>query len=175
MGNAKIKIAHVAGKLLFSPVTQGKQDVGKLLDGYPIPELPKVPTIVFGPNTHQGATKRTTEEGKKEWPTTQETIHVVKGDIVSQIDQLLMDMARGGLIAQKPCDCQAKHSKVIKALANELMTLEYKPVYGELIAWVDDHMPQFTADALIKNGVEYYQQLMPEMRVFRKRIEGTMA
>lgn len=109
------------------------------------------------------------------WPTTGETVGVVKEDLLNQIDQLSFDLMRGGRIAGKSCDCFLKHGRNIEALSKELASIKYDPTYTGLTDWVESHRGEFTPEAIEGHEVEYYRALIPELRTFRKKIEGTMA
>ncbi len=111
---------------------------------------------------------------KLSMPTTGETITELKRRLAKELYRMEMDLAGGGRIAGKPCDClSAKHHFGIEATAEELMSYESNPVYGKITAWLNNHTEDFKPGNINKNDVEYYRAMIPDVRIFRKEVMGT--
>lgn len=108
-----------------------------------------------------------------EMPTTAETISALKQRLVKELYRFEVDLQDGLRIANKPCDCaKSKHTGLIVATAEELMSYETNPLYGNIVAWVNSHLPEFTPKEIAKHEPAYYQAMTPEIRNFRKQIEA---
>ena len=107
-----------------------------------------------------------------ELPTTEETIAALRQRLVKELYRVELDLQGGGRIAGKPCDCLSrhKHSVGIEATAEELMSYENNPIYSEIIAWFNQHGPEFDPAIIAQNEPGYYQGLAPEIRNFRKQL-----
>lgn len=123
---------------------------------YNQPELP-VPSIV-----------------PQDMPTTKETVEELKRRLAKELYRLELDLANGGRIAGKPCDCLGKkHHLGIEATAEELMAYERNPVYNQVITWLNRNAADFEPAEIAKHPEEYYQRLIPDVRNFRKDVMGT--
>ena len=107
-----------------------------------------------------------------ELPTTEETIAALRQRLIKELYRVELDLQGGGRIAGKPCDCLSrhKHSVGIEATAEELMSYENNPIYNEIIAWFNQHGPEFDPAIIAQNEPGYYQGLAPEIRNFRKQL-----
>ncbi|MBA4358466.1 MAG: hypothetical protein C0405_12165, partial [Desulfovibrio sp.] len=84
------------------------------------------------------------------------------------------DLQGGARIAGKPCDClTAKHNLGLEATAEELMSYEANPVYGEIVQWFQAHQAEFEPQEIAKRPPQHYQALAPQVREFRKTVMGT--
>ncbi len=111
-----------------------------------------------------------------EMPTTSETVQELKRRLGKEIYRMEMDLQGGGRIAGKPCDCLSKkHHLGIEATAEELMSYEKNPRYGQVVEWLNRHAADFEPAEIAKNPPEHYQGLAPELRDFRKEILGSDA
>ena len=107
-------------------------------------------------------------------PTTAETLAELKRRLGKELYRAEMDLQGGARIAGKPCDClSAKHRGGIEATAEELMSYERNPVYGQVIDWFNQHAPEFEPAEIAKRPPEYYQGLAPEVRALRKQVVTT--
>jgi len=107
-------------------------------------------------------------------PTTDETIHELKRRLAKELYRMEMDLAGGGRIAGKPCDClSGKHHLGLEATAEELIPMEANPVYAKVINWLNSHREKFEIAEIARNDPGYYQSLAPELRELRKQILGT--
>ncbi len=108
-------------------------------------------------------------------PTTEETVTELKRRLGKELYRVELDLQNGGRIAGKVCDClsKAKHSAGIEATAEELMSYEANPIYGEVIEWINSHAREFEPAEIAKRPPAYYQELTPEIRNFRKKVMGT--
>jgi len=107
-------------------------------------------------------------------PTTDETIHELKRRLAKELYRMEMDLAGGGRIAGKPCDClSGKHHLGLEATAEELVSYGPQPIYNEIMNWLNRHSPEFEVGEIGKRPVEYYQGLSPDLKSFRKRLLGT--
>lgn len=105
---------------------------------------------------------------------TQETLEELKRRLGKELYKLELDLQGGLRIAGKPCDCATKkHNFGIEATAEELMSYEHNPAYGEVIAWYQQHLPEFYPEEIVHHDQEYYRAMTPTLREFRKRIMGT--
>ena len=87
-----------------------------------------------------------------------------------------LDLASGLRISGKPCDCLSeKHSLMLEAAAEEMMSYESNPVYGQIIDWLKLHQAEFPPQEIAKRPPEHYQRYVPEIRKFRKAVMGTEA
>jgi len=107
-------------------------------------------------------------------PTTEETIQELKRRLGKELYRMELDLQAGARIANRPCDCLgAKHNLGLEATAEELMSYETNPIYGEIIDWLHRHELEFEPEEIAKKPPEYYQSLAPEVRRFRKEVMGT--
>jgi hypothetical protein len=110
---------------------------------------------------------------------TPDTLAMLKRRLAKELYRMEMDLQNGGRIPTKAggavsCDCLGqKHSLGIEATAEELMSYDKNPVYGKVISWMNTHAPVFDPAEIEKRPPEYYQQLTPEVRSFRKEVLGT--
>lgn len=112
------------------------------------------------------------ENGALDMPTTEETVTALKERLVKELYRFENDLQDGLRIADKPCDCaKSKHTGLITATAEELMSYETNPLYGNIVSWVKRHQPEFTPKEIAKHEPGYYQSLAPEIRNFRKQLE----
>ena len=106
--------------------------------------------------------------------TTEETIDELKRRLGKELYRMEMDLQGGGRIANRPCDCLSKkHTLGIEATAEELMSYEANPVYGQIVSWLRAHEAEFEPEEIAKRPPDYYQSLAPEVRRFRKQVMGT--
>lgn len=87
-----------------------------------------------------------------------------------------LDLQGGGRLGprQAPCDCLSrKHHLGIEATAEELMSYETSPLYGQIVSWLNQHAAEFEPAEISKRPSHYYQALTPEIRAFRKELMGT--
>lgn len=120
------------------------------------------------------ATTRPRPTSKSPMPTTEETIWELKRRLGKELYRIEMDLQEGGRIAGKPCDCLSrKHNLGLEATAEELMSYESNPVYGNVVAWVKAHEVEFEPGEIAKRPQQYYQGLAAGVRAFRKEIMGT--
>ncbi len=108
-------------------------------------------------------------------PSTEETVADLRHRLAKELYRLELDLLTGGRIAGRPCDCFSKHAFGLEALAEELMSMDRDPVYGEVIAWLREREPEFTPAAIAQTEASYYQGLAPTVRGFRKRVLGASA
>jgi len=107
-------------------------------------------------------------------PTTQETVDELKRRLGREMYRLQMDLVAGGRIAGKPCDCLHKHTEMgLLPIVEELVTMDANPVYDRVINWSEEHLPEFTVDAVTRNDPEHYRGLAPSIRELRKELLGT--
>ena len=108
-------------------------------------------------------------------PTTAQTLTELKRRLGKELYRVEMDLQGGARIAGLPCDClsRSKHLGGIEATAEELMSYERNPVYGQVIEWFNQHEPEFEPAEIAKRPPEYYQGLAPEVRGLRKQVTGT--
>ncbi len=66
-----------------------------------------------------------------------------------------------------------KHHFGVEATAEEIMSYEHKPVYGQIIGWYKSHVPDFQPTEIMKHDPEYYRGLIPQVRAYRKDVMGT--
>jgi hypothetical protein len=67
----------------------------------------------------------------------------------------------------------SKHNFGVEATAEELISYEKNPVYGQVMQWYRKHLPEFEPMEIEKRPESYYQGLVPEIRAFRKQVMGT--
>jgi len=109
-----------------------------------------------------------------ELPTTEQTVRELKRRLAKELYRMELDLQSGARIAGRPCDClDAKHRFGLEATAEELMSYEANPIYGEIIAWLNRHEVEFEPGEIAKHPPEYYHKLAPEVRRFRKEVMGT--
>jgi len=109
-------------------------------------------------------------------PSTEDTVQELKRRLAKELYRMEMDLQAGARIANRPCDCLGhKHNLGLEATAEELMSYEAAPVYGEIITWLRTHEAEFEPSEIAKRPPEYYHKLVPEVRRFRKEIMGTAA
>lgn len=108
-------------------------------------------------------------------PTTQETASELRRRLGKELYRIELDLQGGARIAGKPCDClmKAKHLGGVEATAEELMSYEVRPVYSEVVSWLNDHENEFHPSEIAKRPPEYYHSLVPQVRAFRKAVMGT--
>jgi hypothetical protein len=107
-------------------------------------------------------------------PTTRETVDELKRRLGREMYRLQMDLVAGGRIAGKPCDCLEKHTEMgLLPMVEELVTMDTNPVYDRIIIWSDEHLPEFTVDAVSRNDPEHYRNMAPSIRELRKDLLGT--
>jgi hypothetical protein len=111
---------------------------------------------------------------KQAMPTTTETADELRRRLGKELYRMELDLMGGGRIAGKPCDCLSKkHTLGLEATAEELMSYEKNPVYGDIISWLKDHAQEFEPAEIGKRQPDYYFGLVPEIRNFRKKVMGT--
>lgn len=107
-------------------------------------------------------------------PTTEETAQELRRRLGKELYRVEMDLQGGGRIAGKPCDCLSrKHDMGIEATAEELMSYDSNPIYGQVISWMNAHAPVFQPEAIAGHEPKFYQAMVPEVRNMRKAIMGT--
>lgn len=105
---------------------------------------------------------------------TDETLAELKRRLGKELYKLELDLQGGGRIAGKPCDClSSKHDLGLEATAEELMSYDKNPVYGQVIAWMKERATVFQPAEIVKHEPKFYQQMTPEVRAFRKTVMGT--
>ncbi len=137
---------------------------------------PEPPTIRYGtPEPHRIELPAVPQQPKPDAPTTAETVHELKRRLAKELYRVELDLQGGARIAKKPCDClsRAKHTGGIEATAEELMSYENNPIYGQLIQWLNDHEAVFEPSEIAKHPPSFYQAMTPEVRMFRKQVMGT--
>jgi hypothetical protein len=118
--------------------------------------------------------KKNPTPSKIELASTTDTIIELKRRAGDEIYGMELDLRGGGRINGKPCDCLShKHRSGIESTIKELMSYEFNPAYQQILDWYNRHAPEFEPEAIVNHPVEYYQALIPELRVFRKLIAGT--
>jgi len=144
---------------------------------FPLPPPPEITTVQ---RKHDGEPHyvpvhaRTQPQASVEMPTTSETLNELKRRLGKELYRMELDLQGGGRIAGKPCDClSSKHSLGLEGTAEELLSYEVNPVYGEITAWLRSHQSEFTPEEIAKHDPSHYQQLVPDIRTFRKRVMGT--
>ncbi len=109
-------------------------------------------------------------------PTTAETVEELRRRLGKELYRVELDLQGGGRLGprQLPCDCLSKkHNLGIEATAEELMSYEANPVYGQIITWLDKHAAEFEPAEIAQHPPSHYQALTPEVREFRKAVMGT--
>ena len=107
-------------------------------------------------------------------PTTQETVDELRRRLAKELYRMELDLAGGGRIAGKICDClSGKHHFGIEATAEELIPMDSNPIYARTIAWLNQHASEFEVEEVAKHQPEYYQNLAPQVRALRKEVLGT--
>lgn len=107
-------------------------------------------------------------------PTTRETVDELKKRLGREMYRLQLDLVAGGRIAGKPCDCLHKHTEMgLIPIVEELATMDANPVYDQILRWSDEHLPEFTIEAVSQNDPKRYRSLAPSIRNLRKELLGT--
>lgn len=134
---------------------------------------PRYTVPVMAPRTAPAATL--TAPAPLEMPTTEQTISALRQRLARELYQVDLDLKAGARIAGLPCDCltKGKHLGGLEAAAEELMSYEVNPVYGQIIEWVNRHAPEFEPSEIVKKEPAYFQSMAPEVRAFRKAVLGT--
>jgi hypothetical protein len=105
---------------------------------------------------------------------TAETLAELKRRLAKELYRFELDLQGGGRIANKPCDCLGKkHHLGIEATAEELMSYDKNPIYGQVIQWMNEHAPLFDPAEIANHQPNFYQEMTPEVRAFRKEVMGT--
>ncbi len=107
---------------------------------------------------------------------TEETIAWQRRQIAKELYSLQKNLAAGGLINGKSCDCIAgKHALGLEALAEETMAMHQDPVYQEMLDWAKELDAKGTPEAIVSGKYkDDYQRMTQEARAFRKRLMGTL-
>ena len=107
---------------------------------------------------------------------TQETIAWQRRELAKELYRLQMNLAAGGMINGKPCDClSGKHALGLEALAEETMAMHQDPIYLEIAGWTKELDAKGTPEAIASGKYkEDYQRMAHEARGFRKRLLGTV-
>jgi len=114
--------------------------------------------------------------GASERPTTEQTIRQLRRRLGKELYKAELDLAAGLRFDSLPCDClDQKHSLMLEAAAEEMMSYEQNPVYGQIIDWLRLHQNEFPPEEIAKRSPEHYQAMAPEIRNFRKRVMGSEA
>ena len=109
-------------------------------------------------------------------PTTEQTIRQLRRRLGKELYKAELDLAAGLRFDSLPCDClDQKHSLMLEGAAEEMMSYEQNPVYGQIIDWLRLHQNEFPPEEIAKRSPEHYQAMAPEIRNFRKRVMGTEA
>lgn len=110
-----------------------------------------------------------------ETASTGETIAWQRREIAKELYRLQMNLAAGGMIAGKPCDClSGKHVLGLEALAEETMAMHQDPVYQQVLDWTKEVDSKGTPDAIASGKyADDYPRMAGEARAFRKRLLGT--
>ena len=142
----------------------------------PSPTVPTVPkqTVKVTVTPSLAPTCRLPEEdGALDMPTTEETITALKERLVKELYRVELDLQGGGRIAGRACDClsKKKHTAGINATAEELMSYDTNPLYGQIVTWFEGHAKEFEPAEIAKHEPGYYQAMTPEIRNFRKQLE----
>jgi hypothetical protein len=176
MAGTGLKVAAIAAQAIIAEATRRDpmaiMEKCKLPDcAVPSADLPPAP-VIQSPSFVD--TQITEPEVEIEMPTTAQTITMLKDRLGKELYRIELDLQNGGRIAGRPCDCLSKkHRLGIEATAEELMSYERSPVYGQIVEWLDEHAPRFDPKVIAKTPASYYQQLTPEVRDFRKQVMGT--
>jgi hypothetical protein len=106
---------------------------------------------------------------------TEETVAWQRRELAKELYRLQMNLAAGGMIAGKPCDClSGKHALGLEALAEETAAMHQDPIYQEIIEWSRDLATKGTPEAIASGKYrDDYQRMAQEARGFRKRLLGT--
>jgi hypothetical protein len=106
--------------------------------------------------------------------TTAETLQELRRRLAKELYRLEMDLQGGGRIGKGVCDCLSKkHHLGIEATAEELMSYDKSPVYGQVIQWMNERLPVFEPAEIANHPPAFYQAMTPEVRAFRKQVMGT--
>ncbi|MFA5391742.1 MAG: hypothetical protein WC331_10010 [Candidatus Omnitrophota bacterium] len=174
MAGTAARIAAIAAQAMITEAT--RKDPMAIMEKCRLPDC-AIPGAGIPPTpVTQGASFADIQitEPEIEMPTTAETIAMLKDRLGKELYRIELDLQNGGRIAGRPCDCLSKkHRLGIEATAEELMSYERSPVYGQIVAWLDEHAPSFDPKVIAKTPASYYQQLTPDVRDFRKQVMGT--
>lgn len=108
-----------------------------------------------------------------------ETLQYQVDNIVNELVQLeTLHLPAGGRIMGKSCDCIAKHSRIIKALAQETIPIAARQgkdsgIYSQLAEWAKE-MQKIGTKVAVDSGqfAERYRAESGEASKFRKAIES---
>lgn len=188
MGNPYLKGAAIVTKTVLRAAVRRSQFVPPPFPDSPPPATPPGPTSGANPSPtysgHQGAASISpsappalpSSPSALEMPTTSETVEELRRRLGKELYRVELDLQGGGRLGprQLPCDCLSKkHNLGIEATAEELMSYEPNPVYGQIVNWLNQHAAEFEPAEIAKHPPSYYQALTPEIRGFRKTVMGT--
>jgi hypothetical protein len=135
---------------------------------------PEPPTIRYGTPEPHRIELPVQPQAPQKLANTASTLHELKRRLAKELYRIEMDLAGGGRIDNVVCDCLAKkHHLGIEATAEELMSYDTDPIYGQVIKWMNDHLPVFEPAEIEKRPPSFYQAMAPEVRMFRKQVMGT--
>ncbi len=162
-------------KKLLSPRSSIADKIDFTLSEFKIPGVPPIPELPdFSRTPPITEVKPAVKTHNIELPNTQETASELKRRLGKELYRLELDLQGGGRIAGKPCDCLGKkHNLGIEATAEELMSYENNPAYGQTVNWINTHAVEFEPEEIAKRPPEYYQGLVKEVRDLRKSVMGT--
>lgn len=164
-------------RVLFPP-PDGTKELERLVaiqkSSATLKEVP--PTSKTTPTTEMPEEATASSTPRRERPTTEETIAMLKRKLAKEAYKVEIDLANGLLIAGKPCDCLSdKHSLLFEALVEEAIPLDPRnPIYRKLMDWINAALPKSTFEAIRSGRYNAEYPLMAsEMRDFRKGLVGT--
>lgn len=130
------------------------------------------PTTTIPPPKKPSQTSVPEPRQQTSMPTTAETITALKQRLGKELYRVELDLQAGARIAGKPCDCltRAKHLGGLEATAEELLSYEHNPLYGNVLDWVKHHEIEFQPSEIAKHDKQYYRDFTPEVRDFRKEV-----
>jgi hypothetical protein len=105
---------------------------------------------------------------------TTDTIEELRRRLGKELYRMELDLQGGGRINGRPCDCLSdKHHFGVEGTAEELMSYEHNPVYGQVVAWYKSKLPDFQPATIAGHEPDYYRAMIPQVRAFRKEVMGT--
>lgn len=104
-----------------------------------------------------------------ELASTPDTVKRLRERLAEELYRMQMDLEDGAHIGGVPCDClDGKHKLGLRATAKELLSMDSSPVPQQVLAWLQDHEPELSPQAIHRFGPDHYKKLAGDMREFRK-------
>ena len=130
--------------------------------------IPETPRLAVTP-------KDVKVDQKVDLATTDDTIQELRRRLGKELYRMELDLAGGGRINGKPCDClSGKHHFGLEATVEELLPMEgQRPVYGKILSWLQQHQDEFEPASIAKHPPEHYYALAEDVRSFRKDVIGS--